>query len=176
MYVPNFKIEDSCRRFLVFGGWRVRGSEVLSSRWFDIWTSECYRGFELFNRKLALMYDGRVEARTREWEHWNSLIYGKQKGENWDKEMKPSSEFKRTKMEWWRQMKTGMWSGFLEVVWSFQRAIVMCQRARGLLGVWGFGLHSVRVSEDGWNGVRGAVGDQSWIRQDLGNWTGISTT
>ena len=35
------------------------------------------------------------------------------------------SEFKRTKAEWWRQMKTGMWSGFSEVVWSSWRVIVM---------------------------------------------------
>ena len=125
-----------------FGGlevWRFRGSEVLSSRWFDIWTSECYRGFELFNRKLVLMYNGRAEARTREWEYWNGLIYQKQKGENWDEDMKMSLEFKRTKMEWWRQMKTGMWSGFLEVVWSSRRVIVMHWRAQGVLGVWGFG-------------------------------------
>ena len=50
----------------VFGG-----SEVLGSRWFDIWTSKCYRELELFNRKLALMYDGRAEARMREQEYWN---------------------------------------------------------------------------------------------------------
>ena len=29
------------------------------------------------------------------------------------------------------------------------------------------------VSEDGWNGVGGAVGDQSWIGWDLGNQMGI---
>ena len=34
------------------------------------------------------MYDGRVEARTREWKYWNILIYQKQKGENWDEDMK----------------------------------------------------------------------------------------
>ena len=114
VYVPNFKLEDSRRRFSVFGGQRFGGSEVLSSRWFNIRTSECYREFELFNRKLALMYDGRVEARTREWEYWNGLIYRKQKGENWDEDMKTSLEFERTKTEWWRQMKTGMWLGFSE--------------------------------------------------------------
>ena len=35
IYVPNFKLEDSCQRFSVFGGsevQRFRGSEVLSSR------------------------------------------------------------------------------------------------------------------------------------------------
>ena len=77
-------------------------SEVLSSRWFDIWTSECYRVFKLFNRKLAIMYDGRAEARTREQEYWNGLIYWKRKGENWDEDMKMNLEFKKTKMEWWR--------------------------------------------------------------------------
>ena len=34
-------------------------------------------------------------------------------------------------------MKTGMCSGFSEVVQSSWRAIVMHQRARGVLGVWG---------------------------------------
>ena len=139
VYVPDFKLEDSHWRFSVFGGWRVGGSEVLSSRWFDIWTSKCYREFELFNSKLALMYDGRAEARMKEQEYWNGLIYWKQKGENWDEDMKMSSEFKRTKTEWWRQMKTGMWSGFSKVIWSSWRAKVMRQRARGVLGVWGFG-------------------------------------
>ena len=82
--------------------WRFGGSEVLSSRWFDIQTSKCYREFELFNRRLALMYNDGAEARTREWEYWNSLIYWKRKGENWDEDMKMNSEFKRTKTEWWR--------------------------------------------------------------------------
>ena len=45
-----------------------------------------------------------------------------------------------------------------------------------MLGVWGFGYHSVGVLEDGQNRVRGAVGDWSWIGQDLGNWMGILTT
>ena len=98
--------------------WRFGGLEVLSSRWFDIQTSKCYREFELFNRKLALMYNGRAEARIREWEYWNSLIYRKRKGENWDKDMKMDSEFKRTKTERWRQMKTEMWSGFSKVIRS----------------------------------------------------------
>ena len=34
----------------------------------------------------------------------------------------------------------------------------------GMLGVWGFGQHSVGVSEDGQNEVGGVVGDQAWIR------------
>ena len=34
------------------------------------------------------MYDGRVEARMREWEYWNGLIYQKWKGENWDEDMR----------------------------------------------------------------------------------------
>ena len=46
--------------------------------------------------------------------------------------------------------------------------IVMRQRAWGVLRVWGFGQHSVRVLEDGQNGVGGAVGDQSWI--GMGSW------
>ena len=100
--------------------WRFGGSEVLSSRWFNIQTSECYREFKLFNRRLALMYNGRAEARMREWEYWNSLIYQKRKGENWDEDMKMNSEFKRTKMERWRQMKTEMWSGFSEVIQSLE--------------------------------------------------------
>ena len=66
------------------------------------------------------MYDGRAEARMREWEYWNSLIYWKWKGENWDKDMKMNLEFKRTKMEWWRQMKTEMWLGFSKVIWSLE--------------------------------------------------------
>ena len=45
----------------------------------------------------------------------------------------------------------------------------------GLLRVWGFGQCSVGVSEDGWNGVRGAVRDQSWIGWDLSNQMGILT-
>ena len=160
----------------ILGVWRFGGSEVLSSRWFDIQTSECYRELELFNRKLALMYNGRVEARTREQDYWNGLIYQKQKGENWDGDVKTRSEFKRTKVGWWRQMKTGMWLGFLEVIRSSWRAMVMCQRSQGVLRVWGFGQHSVGVSEDGWNRVGGVVGDQSWIGWDLSNQTGISTT
>ena len=125
----NFKLEGLHWRFLVFGGPRVggsevqrfRGSEVLSSRWFNIRTSKGYREFKLFNWRLALMYDGRAEARTREWEHWNGSIYRKQKGENWDEDMKMNSEFKRTKTEGWRQqMKTEMWSGFSEGVWSLE--------------------------------------------------------
>ena len=99
---------------------RFRGSEVLSSRRFNIRTSKCYREFKLFNRRLALMYNGRAEARTREWEYWNSLIYRKRKGENWDEDMRMYSEFKRTKMERWRQMKTEMWLGFSEVVRSLE--------------------------------------------------------
>ena len=51
----------------------------MDSKWFDIWTSKCYRGLQLFNGRLALMYDGRAEARTREQEYWNSAIYQKQK-------------------------------------------------------------------------------------------------
>ena len=154
-------------------GQRFRGSEVLSSRWFDIWTSECYRVFELFNRKLALMYNGRAEARMREWEYWNGLIYWKWKGENWDEDMKMNSEFKRTKMEWWRQMKTEMWSGFSEVVWSSESDRKCVGGFGGYLefGVW------VSVVSEYWrmvrNGVRGVVGDQSWIRQDLSNRMGI---
>ena len=139
LYVPNFKLEDSCWRFSVFEGWRVGGLEVLGSRWFNIQTSECYREFKLFNRKLVLMYDGRVEARMREQEYWKGLIYWKWKGENWDGDVKTRSEFKRTKMEWWRQMKTGMWLGFLEVVWSSWRAMEMHWRSWGVLGVQGFG-------------------------------------
>ena len=122
------KLEDLHRRFLVFGGPRVGGSEVqsfrdsevLSSRWFNVQTSECYREFKLFNRRLVLMYNGRAEARMREWEYWNSLIYQKWKGENWGEDMKTNLEFKRTKMEQWRQMKTEMWSGFYKVVWSLE--------------------------------------------------------
>ena len=49
-------------------------------------------------------------------------------------------------------------------------------RAQGVLGVWGFHKRSVGVSEDGQNRVGGAVGDQSWIGQNLGNRTGISGT
>ena len=60
------------------------------------------------------MYNGRAEARMREQEYQKGLIYQKWEGENWDEDMKMSSEFKRTKTEWWRQMKTGMWSGFSE--------------------------------------------------------------
>ena len=111
--------------------WRFGGSGVLSSRWFDIWTGECYREFGLFNRRLALMYDGRVETRTREWEYWNSLIYWKQKGENWDEDMKMDSEFKRTKTERWRQMKTEMWLGFSEVVQSSESDRKCVWRVRG---------------------------------------------
>ena len=140
-------------------GWRVGGSEVLSSRWFDIQTSKCYREFELFNRKLVLMYDGRVEARTREREYWKGLIYWKWKGEHWDEDMKMSLEFKRTKVEWWRQMKTGMWLGFSEGS-EFSES----------------DSNASEGSEDGWNRVRGVVGDWSWIRWDLGNRMGISTT
>ena len=47
-------------------------------------------------------------------------------------------------------------------------------KGSGVLGVWGFGKHSVGVSEDGQNRVRGAVGDRSWIGQNLGNQMGIS--
>ena len=124
-----------------FGGlevWRFGGSEVLSSRWFNIRTSKCYREFKLFNRRLALMYDGRAEARTREWEYWNSLIYQKRKGENWDEDMKMNLEFKRTKMERWRQMKTEMWSGFSEVIWSPEsdRKCVGGFRGTRSLGFW----------------------------------------
>ena len=125
----------------MFGGLRVRGSqvrrfrdsEVLSSRWSNIWTSKCYREFELFNRRLALMYNGRVEARMGEQEYWNGLIYQKQKGENWDKDMKMNSEFKRTKMERWRQMKTEMWSGFSEVIWSSESDRKCVEGFRGYL-------------------------------------------
>ena len=125
-------------------GQRFRDSEVLSSRQFDIWTSKCYREFELFNRRLALMYDGRAEARTREWEYWNGLIYRKQKGENWDKDMRMYLEFKRTKTERWRQMKTEMWSGFSEVVQSSEsnRKCV-----RGFGGCSEFGVLVSVVSE-----------------------------
>ena len=116
---------------------RFRGSEVLSSRWFDIQTSKCYREFALFNRRLALMYNGRVEARMREWEYWNSLIYQKWKGENWDEDMKTNSEFKRTKTEWWRQMKTEMWSGFSKVIWSSESN---SNASEGLGGTWSLGF------------------------------------
>ena len=70
--------------FGVFGGsegQRFRGLELLDSKWFDIQTSKGYRGSQLFNDRLALMYDGRVEARTREQEYWNSVIYWKRKDE-----------------------------------------------------------------------------------------------
>ena len=43
------------------------------------------------------------------------------------------------------------------------------------LEVSGVGQCSVGVSENGWKGVGGAVGDQSWIRWVLGNQMGIST-
>ena len=46
-----------------------------------------------------------------------------------------------------------------------------------VLGVLrGFGQYSVGVSEDGWMGVGGAVGDRYWIGWDLSNQTGILTT
>ena len=41
----------------------------------------------------------------------------------------------------------------------------MCQRSQGLVGVWGYGWCSVGNLEDGRNGVREVVEDQSWIRQ-----------
>ena len=40
------------------------------------------------------MYDGIVEDRMREQEYWNSLIYRKWKGENWDRDVKMRLEFK----------------------------------------------------------------------------------
>ena len=131
----------------VFGGPRVRGSEVLrfwgsevlDSKWFDIRSSKCYRELQLFNSRLALMYNGRVGARMREQEYWNSIIYQKRKDENWDGNVKMRLEFKRTEMEWWRQMKTEMWSGFLEVIQGSQRVMVMHQRSWGLVGVQGHG-------------------------------------
>ena len=88
--------------FGVFGrseGQRFRELELLDSKWFDIQTSECYRGSQLFNGRLALMYDGRVEARTREQEYWNGVIYWEQKDENWNRDVKTSSEYKGTKTE-----------------------------------------------------------------------------
>ena len=118
---------------------RFGGSRVLDSKWFDIWTSECYRELGLFNSRQALMYDGRAGARMREQKYWNGLIYQKRKGENWDRDVKMRLEFKRTKMEWWRQMKTEMWSGFSEVIQGSRRAMVMCWRSQGLVGVWGHG-------------------------------------
>ena len=42
---------------------------MLISKGLNIQTSKCYRGSQLFNGRLALMYDGRVEARTREQEY-----------------------------------------------------------------------------------------------------------
>ena len=42
------------------------------------------------------MYDGRVEARMREKEYWNGLIYQNGKVKT-DKDMKMKLEFKRTK-------------------------------------------------------------------------------
>ena len=45
------------------------------------------------------MYDGRVEARTREQEYWNGVIYQKWKDENWDRDVKMRSEYKETKTE-----------------------------------------------------------------------------
>ena len=84
------------------------------------------------------MYDGRAEARTREQEYWNGLIYRKQKGENWDEDMKTGSEFQRTKKEWWRQMKTEMWSGFSEGVWSLESDSNASEGSGGTqsLGFW----------------------------------------
>ena len=145
IYVPNFKLEDLCQRFSenleVRGseGQRFGGLEVLGSKWFNIQTSKCYRELELFNSRLVLMYDGGVEARMREQKYWNSLIYWKQKDENWDRDLKMRLEFKRTKMEWWRQMKIEMWLGFSEVVWGSWRAMVMHRRSWGLVEVCGLG-------------------------------------
>ena len=45
------------------------------------------------------MYNGRAEAITREQESWNSVIYQKQKDEDWDKDVKMKSECKETKTE-----------------------------------------------------------------------------
>ena len=140
VYVPNFKLEDSRQRFSVFGGLRVGGlevqrfggSEVLSSRWFNIQTSKCYREFELFNRRLALMYDGRVEARTREQEYWNGLIYQNRKVKTemrtW-KWVQSSRGLKWNDEDKWRQKCD--W-GF-PTLFGVQRAIVMHRRAREVL-------------------------------------------
>ena len=48
----------------------------------------------------------------------------------------------------------GVFQGRLE----FRERQKMCWRVQGVLGVWGFGQRSVGVSEDGWNGVGGALG------------------
>ena len=45
------------------------------------------------------MYDGKAEARTREQEYWNSVIYWKWKDENWDRDVKMRLECKETKAE-----------------------------------------------------------------------------
>ena len=45
------------------------------------------------------MYDGRVEAIIREQEYWNGAIYQKQKGRDWDGDMKMETECKRIKTE-----------------------------------------------------------------------------
>ena len=79
-------------------------------------------------------------------------------------------------------MKTEMWSGISEVVQRSQRAMILYWRSQGLVGVQGNGsivLESQRVV-----GARvgGAVGVQSWIRQesqqldgDLDNLTSLSS-
>ena len=85
------------------------------------------------------MYNGRAEARMREQEYWKGLLYQKQKGENWDEDMKMSLEFKRTKngmMETNEDMNViGVLRGCLEFLESNDNALEVSGGAWSS-GVW----------------------------------------